>query len=248
MKTLRRFRRGSAHLSDSCSRRARIGCITGAVLLSSGLVYADPIRVGGGFFGSGGDDTGLVIESSTLTFSTGAMANRDDPIVTCNPCTPGSALNLSANVTIGNWGAGAATLNGQTFGNVYYSGSLFFDAGTVLVPDVPPQSAGLDYPSIVPAFSTFTFNGTVSGFADPGLTTPLFTADLVGAGNGPFAAEAGFANVGSGVFLDYADFHFDNLSATPEPGSLLLLGSGLTWCVSRARRHSQNNHRAARAR
>jgi hypothetical protein len=42
--------------------------------------------------------------------------------------------------------------------------------------------------------------------------------------------------VGSGVFLDFADFHFDQISATPEPGSLLLLGTGVAWCAARTRR------------
>ena len=217
------------------SRSAPLALAFGMVL-SSTVAFADPIRVTFGFLGSGGDDTGFVAVSPTLSFSTGAMANREDPVVVCNPCTPGSSLNLSANVTISNWGAGSATVNGQTYNNVFYSGSLFINGGSVIVPDVPPQPDGLDYNTIVQAFSTFTFTGTVNGFADPGLTMPLFTADLVGGGNGSFAAEAGFANVGSGVFLDYADYHIDDLSATPEPGSLLLLGSGLAWCVARGRR------------
>ena len=122
---------------------------------------------------------------------------------------------------------------------MFYSGSLFFSGGSVIVPDVPPQPEGLDGTVIVPRFSTFTFTGTVNGFADAGLTTPLFSADLVGGGNGPFAAVAGFGNLGSGVFLDFADFHFDQAAATPEPGSLLLLGSGVAWCAARARRRKQ---------
>jgi hypothetical protein len=228
-------RRG--HVGGRFSWRNRTACVTCGVLLSSSLAHADPIRVVGGFFGSGGDDTGLLIESPTLTFSTGALADRTDPVVVCNPCTPGSQLSLSANVTISDWGAGNAIVNGQTFSRVYYGGSLAFDAGSVIVPDVAPQPAGLDGTIIVPAYTTFSFIGTVSGFTDPALTgTPLFTADLVGGGNGPFAAIAGFGNVGSGVFLDFADFHFDQISATPEPGSLLLLGTGVAWCAARTRR------------
>ena len=237
MKTFQGLSRGAADVGGRRSLRDRIACLTCGVLLSSTLAYADPIRVVGGSFLSGGDDTGLVVESPTLTFSTGAIALRSEPVVTCSPCTPGSQLNLSANVTINNWGAGNAIVNGQTFGSVYYGGTLMFNAGSVVVPNVPPQAPGLDGTTIVPAFSTFSFTGTVAGYRDPTLTgTPLFTADLVGGGNGPFAAAAGFGNLGSGTFLDYADFHFDQISATPEPASFLLLGTGVAWWTARTRR------------
>ena len=239
MKSFQGLSSRRAHVGGRRSWRDRIAGLTCGVLLSSSLAYADPIRVVGGSFLSGGDDTGLVVVSPTLTFSTGALALRSEPVVMCSPCTPGSQLNLSANVTISNWGAGNAIVNGQTFGSVYYAGALMFNAGSVIVPNVAPQPPGLDGTTIVPAFSTFSFTGTVAGFSDPSLTgTPLFRADLVGSGNGPFAAVAGFGNVGSGTFLDYADFHFDQISATPEPGSFLLLGTGVAWCAARTRRRS----------
>ncbi|HET7696278.1 MAG TPA: PEP-CTERM sorting domain-containing protein [Vicinamibacterales bacterium] len=168
--------------------------------------------------------------------------------MTCSPCTPGTSLNLSSNVTIGNWGAGAATIDGQSWGTVYYTGSLQFAAGSVIVPDVQPQPPGLDETVIVPAFSPFTFTGTLTGFADPSRTgAPLFSIQLAGGGSSPLGAVAGFGNLGSGTFLDYVDYSFNDVASTPEPGSLLLLGSGAAWIAARCRRRRRGKPRLSPA-
>ncbi len=216
-------------------RAARAASIALGLMLGSGVASAEPVRViTDGFFGSGGDDTGFWALGSDFYLQTAALPAAMGPIVSCSPCTPGSEINLSATVTIQDWGPGSATLNGQT-ANVYYGGFLTFTAGSVVVPDVPPQPPGLDDTSIVTAHTTFTFMGTLIGFADPSLTAPLFSSQLVGGGTLPLGAVAGFGNLGSGVFLDYADYHFDSASAVPEPGSLLLFGSGAAWVVARRR-------------
>ena len=219
----------------------RVGCIALTIVLSSSTAFADPVRIIWGFFGSGGDDTGLAVETADVNLSTGALPPSIGPVVTCEPCIPGTLLNLSATVTIQDWGAGNATFaDGRTFSNVYYSGSLVFNAGSVVVPDVPPQPPGLEETVPVNRFSTFTFTGTLTGFADPSLTgTPLFSTELFGGGSGPFAVWAGFGNLGSGVFLDFVDFHFDDVAPTPEPGSLLLFGSGVAL-VARFRKRRQS--------
>ena len=208
-----------------------------ACVLSSSSAVADPVRVVTlGFFGSGGDDTGFFATGSDFSVSTGALPSGAEPVVTCSPCTPGTSLNLSSAVTIGDWGAGSATIDGQSWSTVYYSGALVFDAGSVIVPDVQPQPAGLEETAIVPAFSNFTFTGTLIGFADPGRTgTPLFAVQLAGGGFSPVGAVAGFGNLGSGTFLDYVDYSFSDVAATPEPGSLILLGSGAVWMAARRR-------------
>ena len=202
---------------------------------------ADPVRiVNTGFLGTGGDDTGFWAEGPGFYFQTGAIFPfTGDPAVACNPCTPGTQLNLTSTVSVDGWQAGSARIDGQTFTNVYYSGLLSFYAGSVRIPDVPPQPEGLEETAIVPAFSAATFSGTLTGFADPSLTgTPLFSAQLVG--SRIFTVTAGFGNVGSGVFLDYVDYYAsENAAPTPEPGSLLLFGSGAAWVAARWRKRWQ---------
>ena len=222
------------------ARAVRAGWLALGLMLSSTAASADPVRVvTDGFFGSGGDDTGLWVVGSNFDLATGARPGAS-PVVTCDPCTPGAEIDLSATVSIRDWGPGSATLDGRTYATVYYGGSLVFSAGSVIVPGVPPQPAGLDETAIVPAFTTFTFAGTLSGFADPSLTgAPLFSVDLAGSGSGPFAAIAGFGNLGAGVFLDYVDYRFDEGAPVPEPGSLLLFGSGAAWVAARCRRRRQ---------
>lgn len=216
----------------------RTACVLVALLLNSSTASADPIRiVTSGFFGSGGDDTGFWVEGLGFYLQTGALPPATGPVVMCEPCTPGTSLNLSSNVTVGNWGAGTATIDGQFWSDVYYSGTLTFSAGSVVVPDVSPQPPGLDETVVESAFTTFSFTGMLIGFSDPSLTgSPLFTAQIAGGGSGPTAAWAGFGNLGSGVFLDFVDYNFDDVAPTPEPGSLLLFGSGAAWIAARSRK------------
>ena len=119
---------------------------------------------------------------------------------------------------------------------MYFGGSLTFNAGSVIIPNVPPQPPGLEETIPVIAYAPFTFTGTLSGYADPSLGgAPLFTAHLMGGGS-RIGASAGFGNLGSGVFLDFTDYIFDDAAPTPEPGSLLLFGSGAAWVAARWRR------------
>lgn len=187
--------------------------------------------------GSGEDDTGFWAEGPGFYFQTGAIFPfTGEPVVVCNPCAPGTPLSLSSTVTVDGWQAGSASLDGQTFTNVYFSGSLSFRAGSVLIPEVAPQPDGLEETVIVPAFSAATFYGSLTAFADPSLTgTPLFSAELVG--SRIFTVTAGFGNLGDGVFLDYVDYYAsENAAPTPEPGSLLLFGSGMAWVTARWRK------------
>jgi len=150
------------------------------------------------------------------------------PIDTCGPCTPGAAFSLSNTVTPQRFPAGIATIEGHSYDSVYFDGQLSFDAGTVSVPHVPAGNFGI-FPT-----SPFTMTGWIIGYADASLTgAPLFSANLSGRG----VARLGFFNYpgGSGVTVDGPAFEFTSPAATPEPASVLLLGSGGAWLASRRR-------------
>lgn len=204
-------------------------CLALGLMLSSTTTFADPVRVvTWGTFASGQEDTGFLLQGSDfdLRASWGL-----DPVVQCGPCTPGSALNLSSTVAVTDWPSpvSGVTFNGHTYESVFFRGTLAFNAGSVIVPDIPPGG-----PTTILS-STFTFAGTLAAFSEPGGTgTPLFSTDLSGSGMGPFAARVVFINRDGAPHLQVhqLDYHFDNVAPTPEPGSLLLFGSGAAWVAA----------------
>jgi len=214
---------------------ARVACLALGVAGSATAAFADPIRtVTTGDFFSGNDDTGFNFGGVDFHFH---VTQPLDAVVSCTPCTPGTAINLSSTVAVTGWSAGTATIDGQTYQSVFFSGALNFQAGSVIAPSGNAS---------VLLFSPFTFTGSLAGFADASLSgTPLFSTNLVGAGAAP-GAVALFSNevVSTGLSLSQVDFHFDTASATPEPSSLLLLAPGAAWLATRRRKRSTGNSAA----
>lgn len=240
MKTLQVSRGGRASFGGGLphlGRGVRAGCLALGMVLSSSVVFADPVRVvtAGGVH-TGNYDTGFYLAGTNFELM---VSQWLDPIVNCEPCVPGTALDLSTTVTVGDWAAGRATVDGQTYESVFFSGSLDFDAGSVIVPDMPPGQSGPDAEGLTRLFTTFVFTGTLAGFADASLTgTPLFSTDLMGSG----VVRAAFSNYPpeSGIRVLQLDYNFDNAAPVPEPGSLLLFGSGAAWIAARWRKRRQD--------
>ena len=213
------------------------GCLSLLLLLSSSLASADPVRtiqLGGVF--TGGDDTGFSLFGSGGEFM---VSHGLQPIVTCDPCVPGTPLDLSSTLVVQDWPAGRAVVDGVTYDSVYFSGTFNFDAGSVIIPDMAPGSSLPGGDGVERRFTSFTFTGTLAGFADPALTgTPLFSTQLIG-GGGPFGVSVEFENLSAatGTRVYEVIYFFDeNAAPTPEPGSLLLFGSGAAWVAARWRK------------
>jgi hypothetical protein len=208
-------------------RAARLAFAAFAVLLGGGSVFADSIPVTSGVFSQIVEDgeTGFTFRGPGIFFDGFASIF---PTATCAPCIPGSSFNLSATATPSDLQGGTWTFDGQTHDSVYYGGTFTFSAGSVIVPDVSPGGE--------PARPTtsFRFEGTLLGFADPSRTgTPLFSTELIGGGTAS-VVFLNFANA-PGLHPDGYNYVFSDVSATPEPASLLLFGSGMAWLAVRRR-------------
>lgn len=194
-------------------------------LLSSTAAVAEPVRLitSGNVYQIVEDgETGFTFAGSGFTFN-GEVSSR--PASTCGPCMPGTAFDLSATMTPRLFPPGTATIDGRTYDAVFFSGTFNFEAGSVSVPEVPMGGPGV-YPT-----APFSFDGTLAGYADASLTgAPLFSTALAGGG----MASIGFFNYGS-ISADGFSYTFEDTAPVPEPGSLLLFGSGAAWIASRWR-------------
>ncbi len=213
------------------ARTIRATCLALAVVLSSTAAAADPIRaIRVGDLFSGGDDTGFNLAAPGFEVHVTRVL---DPIANCAPCAPGSAVDLSTTLAVTDW-LGRATVDGQTYESVYLRGLFDFDSDSVIVPNMAPGQSGPDNEGLSRELTNFRFTGTLAGFLTAGSGgAPLFSTQLSGAG----LSIVAFSNFPpeSGIRVAQLDYHFQSVSATPEPGSLLLLGSGAAWIAARWR-------------
>lgn len=204
------------------------------VALGTQAAYADPITVAtgtvvaqmrGGVFALNGDDFSV---SGTIPegFSSPALFQ-------CEPCSGADRLSLDLNSF-----ASFQTESGAAqFGTTTYAPTKMFGVFTFTSPFNAFSSASVDPGSGVSPLEPFTFSGELLGYpggSDAAGGAPLFYTQLTGSG----FARAHFTDLGGGQFsADDITYEFSApAAATPEPGSLLLLGSGLAGLARLRRR------------
>ena len=213
--------------------RAGADVIWGAVPMVSGSVTA-------GTTISDHDFPQLRWSVSGADFSfVGGFSGDSGARVDCGPCAAGETLALSSRFSGSSLGNGSAAVgtfgpDQRDFEDVWWSGELNFAGGNVTLPD----RTGL-----VTLTAPFTFTAdNLRGWRDREQTDLMFEAGLTGRGTATLTLN-GFHDPSNGTLYDFRSIRYDfagpgGPSQTPEPASMLLLGSGLAGIVARRRRQA----------
>lgn len=167
-----------------------------------------------------------------------ASGGRNDgnvPASLCSPCQAGTALSLNGLFNSSDLGFGAVTINNTNYARLYFGGGAFnFSAAAIVLPSTDS--------SLLTITTPFDFTGALSGYnnslaGDPG--EAVFSTMLTGQGT----ATAQFSTQMDGTrrlyFFRGITYNFQSPTPTPEPATLLLLGTGLAGLA--ARRNSKRS-------
>ena len=160
--------------------------------------------------------------------------SSDNSIPFCFPCQVGETQQLSASLT-GSFDEGSTgTFRGQTFPfNFSFGGALMeFDAATLTLP-VPPSGNTAEFTRPF----TLRTSGSSRSFVnfDPG-NAPAFDVAVRGSGTATLFTEIA-RDPEFGPLYTTRSLRYDFAAQTPEPGSFILIGTGLAMGWWR-RRHA----------
>jgi hypothetical protein len=204
----------------------RIVLLTSVVMLCAASVRADPIVVTSGdtFFYWDGEFTSAVLRGNGFQVITDGLGFAFPNVVDSGP----SAFTGGLSFVAPSPRTFDVIVNGTPY-EAYLEGSMRMEG----VPFVIPPPSG---PQPVTFSAPFTMTGQLRGTTADRGGSVLFDVSLAGAGTASATLFGRTDGLYSTAGVNYVFEAPDPPSPTPEPATLLLMGTGLAAIVAKARR------------